>query len=109
MIRIDDFDLNGKVLLGSGKVYAGTCALQIVDQLNAHPFTASQSPMEFMRRYLDQIGENGFALPNTPEEAAQAFLQHLINCDYANFELGEGDVVVRDIPDDGEAGEKGKI
>lgn len=90
-IRIDDFDLNGKVMPGSGKIYTGTNALGIVEQMNAHPFTASLSPMEFMQRYLDQVGESDFALPDDPEKAAQAFLQHLVNCDYANFELGKDD------------------
>ncbi len=109
MIRIDDFDLTGKVLPGSGKVYAGANALEIVQQLNSHPFTADLAELEFMRNYLNRIGEQAFSLPDAPEEAARAFLQHLVNRDCANFELGEGDVVIRDIPDDGEGDEKGKI
>ena len=71
----------------TGEFFSGASALDIVEAMRMHPFTAHLDPLAFMRQVLDKIGQKDFDLTGPPEKAAVVFLQRLTALNFAGYEL----------------------
>ena len=86
-IRIYETDFEGNPVECTGEFFSGASALDIVEAMRMHPFTAHLDPLAFMRQVLDRIGQKDFELTGPPEKAAVVFLQRLTALNFAGYEL----------------------
>ena len=86
-IRIYETDFEGNPVECTGEFFSGASALDIVEAMRMHPFTAHLDPLAFMRQVLDKIGQKDFDLTGPPEKAAVVFLQRLTALNFAGYEL----------------------
>ena len=86
-IRIYETDFEGNPVECTGEFFSGASALDIVEAMRMHPFTAHLDPLAFMRQVLDRIGQKNFDLAGPPEKAAIVFLQRLTALGFAGYDL----------------------
>lgn len=87
LIRIHEATDDGHPVECTGDFFQGQTALDVVEGMKLNPFTASLSPLEFMRQVLDFYGQSDFMLPEDEDRAAVMFLQRLAATGWARFEL----------------------
>lgn len=91
-IRIHETDFEGNPVECTGEFFTGTTALEIIEAMKLNPFTASLTPIEYMRQTLDFIGQGEYPLPDDETKAAQLFLQRLTALGFAHYELDDGEL-----------------
>ena len=96
-IRIYETDFEGNPVECTGEFFSGASALDIVEAMRMHPFTAHLDPLDFMRQVLDKIGQKDFELTGPPEKAAVVFLQRLTALNFAGYELEPGELEIRPV------------
>ena len=113
-IRIYETDFEGNPVECTGEFFSGASALDIVEAMRMHPFTAHLDPLAFMRQVLDGIGQKKYELSGPPEKAAIVFLQRLTALNFAGYDLEADELEIgpgseTHIADDGKASPKSKI
>jgi len=96
-IRIYETDFEGNPVECTGEFFSGASALDIVEAMRMHPFTAHLDPLAFMRQVLDKIGQKDFELTGPPEKAAVVFLQRLTALNFAGYELEPDELEIRPV------------
>lgn len=93
IIRLHDLAPDGEPVPYSGEYCAGPSAIAIVERLTLTPFTSQLTPMDYMRRVLERIGQAEYKLPDEPADAAARFLMRLTSLGYASFEAKAEDFI----------------
>jgi len=86
IIRIHCTGPDGRPVECTGDWFAGRNALEIVEGMMLHPFTAETAAVPYMTRVLASIGLDEPELPADPGEAANAFLERLVASGFAAWE-----------------------
>lgn len=83
---IRNTDKNGQPTLESGRQIEGTDCFALVEQMRAQtPFTARQTPDEYMEDLLTRLPDKQPLHGGTPEERAADFLSALATNSYVEF------------------------
>ncbi len=84
-VRVNECGCDGKPVAESGEVLEGASHLDIVEGMKLSPFTAGVETRPYMEEVLRNIKQEGFALPDGAEAAAQSFLLKLASLGYVQF------------------------
>jgi len=90
-VRINECDLNGKLIHNSGELICGDNYLAIVEGMKLSPFTAGIEPLTYMREVFGRLGLDAAILPAEPEDAAREFLLKIASIGRIQFLVDSGD------------------
>ena len=90
-VRIHYTAPDGRPVACTGDYFVGGTFLEVIEGMMLNPFTTDAAPLDYMRDVLAGIGDGELELPSDPDEAAEAFLAHLLARGFASFVAEGGD------------------